>query len=260
MIKNILLASILAFSGSAFAESIQVVGKQHYQGQNMIRLRAAVNQQLRAQGESPDDYQMVGLQMKAKSKRGQGQATLIVGRDQDTKTIAKSNGGRDLFVVTAPWTYNTVNWDISNSPGDSQERWQLQLNGNIKVRGISVVVESRSQRIRIPMGGELFTQSSTLFLKRELQALGHNVRGKKLKKVVLVSKSKRGRGQAELMVGQSSMGSKNVAGSQGGLGFQNDRPASYNRVKWNLNGRTPGAWQIHMNGRIKVKAVIVELK
>ena len=110
------------------------------------------------------------------------------------------------------------------------------------------------------MNGELFTQESTIFLKRELKNMGYKVRNKKLRKVVLVAKSKRGRGQAELMIGQNYKPAKTIAMAQDGFGFQSDRPASYNRIKWRAQGNTQGPWQIHMRGRIKVKAVIVVLQ
>ena len=54
--------------------------------------------------------------------------------------------------------------------------------------------------------------------------------------------------------------SKTIGQAKAGLGFQSNRPRSYNRISWRSAGQTKGKWQIHMRGRIKVKAIIVEFK
>ena len=261
MLRNILFIAVFAFAGTAFCETtINVMGKNHYQGENLVRLKRLANQQLSAMGEEASNFELVGVTMKAKSRRGQGQATLIVGQDRQTKNVGRVCGDSLCFSVTAPWSYKDVSFDLSNLPGQADERWQIRFNGNIKVRGINLILASGTRRVRIPFGGELFAGENTLFLKRELRAMGYNVRNAKLRKVVLVAKSRRGRGKAELMIGQNYKPVKTVGLAQAGYGFQSERPASFNRIRWNARGRTPGAWQIHMQGRIKVKAVIVEFK
>lgn len=261
MLKNILLITLLAFGGTAYAESIQVMGKAHYKGQNnVVRLKQLAKQKLSALGEEASQFELVGVSMKAKSRRGKGAATLIVGQDQESKTVGHVGGDQALFSITAPWTYMQMHWDISDMPGLADERWQMRFRGNIKVRSIELHLSSGLKRVRIPMGGDLFTQDSAIFLKRELKDLGYNLKNKKLRKVVLVAKSKRGHGQAELQIGQKMKPMKNIDSAQGGFGFQSDRPRSYNRIKWRAQGQTKGAWRIHMRGRIKVKAVIVEFQ
>ena len=46
-------------------------------------------------GEDASDYELVGVSIRAKSKRGKGKATLIVGQDQQAKRVDKVGG--DLF-------------------------------------------------------------------------------------------------------------------------------------------------------------------
>lgn len=261
MFRHILFVSILAFCTSAFAQitTLQVVGKEHYKGQNRVRLHALANQQLTAQGQNPSDFELVGVTIRAKSKRGRGQATLIVGQDQETKDV-DDFGNKLLFDVTAPWAYHTLNWDLSDSPGSDAERWQMLFEGNIKVREIRLHVQPVIERVRIPYNDQLFAGNNTLFLKRELQQMGYDVRGAELSRVVLVAKSRAGRGQATLVAGRKFASTKVVEQAQGGLDFQSDRPVSYNRIRWNPNVDVRGAWQIELNGRIKVKAVIVEFK
>ena len=263
MIRNLLFTVILAVAGSAYGQDIttlNVAGKQEVQGQKMFRLHALANQQLQAQGEDASQYELVGVTVEAKSKRGRGQATLIVVQDQDTQRVEKFGSNDYFFEITAPWAYNTMHWDLSGQEGKAQERWRMRFNGNIKIRSIQLHVATSTKRVRIDMGGQLMTQESTIFLKRELRRMGYDVRNADLKRVVLVAKSKRGRGQAKLVVGQNATFADNVGPAQNGLGFQSERPASYNRIPFRHSGDSRGRWQIQMRGRIKVKAVIVVFK
>lgn len=262
MIKNFLIISILALSGVANAQmqNLKVVGKDHIKGQKVYPLHQMANQKLQSMGKAPRNFELVGVTLEAKSRRGKGKATLIVGRDQSTKTVRQFGDGV-FYEVTAPWAYNTMRWDLSGFEGNPNEVWRLKINGDVKIRSIVLHVARRGPaktRVRIGMGGQLMTQQSTLFLRRELNRLGYNTKGRNLRRVVLVAKSKAGRGQARLQVGNGNYGVRNVAQAPHGKAFQNESPQSYNRIPWNVRGRTPGVWQIDMRGRIKVKAVIVE--
>ena len=261
MLRNILVLSVLAFCTSAFAqvETIKVVGKAHYKGTNRLALHQMANQQISAQGNNPQNYELVGVSIRAKSKRGRGTATLIVGQDQDTKTMGKV-GGSAFFQITAPWAYNSYHWDLSQDPGQPAERWRMRFDGNIKVREIILHVQPRVVRVRIPYNDQLFKGSNTLTLKRELNAMGYDLRDAKLMRVVVVAKSRRGQGQAKLVVGQKFAETQTIGQAQNGLGFQSTRPKSYNRLRFRPNVRARGKWQVQLQGRIKVKAVIVDLK
>lgn len=262
MLKNILFVTVFAFSGTAFAEilSLKVAGKDHFNGEKLFRLRHLVNQQLIDQGKNPDNFEFVGLSMRAKSRKGKAKATLIVGQDQDVKTVPAYGNNSAFFEITAPWSYNSINWDLTGVEGQSNERWQLRFNGNVKIRSIEVQVQHASHRVRIPMGDQIFSQNSTIRIKQELQRLGIKPKNKQLRHVTLVAKSRRGRGQVYLQVGQNDSPQKNIARSQNGFEFSSNRPVSYNRIPFNPRGNSQGVWQLHMRGQIKVKAVIVELK
>ncbi len=264
MIKNLLIITLLAFGSSAFANdltTITVSGKDHYQGDKVLPLRALANQKLQAMGEDARDFELVGVTIEAKSKNGKGTATLIVGNDQNKQTV-KEFGNNDLFFeLTTPWSYNTMHWDLSGAEGQPGERWRLRFNGNIKVRSIQLHVASSTKRVRIPMGDQLFAQGSTIALKRELQQMGYDVRDARLRRVVLVAKSRAGQGQAKVLIGPNGgTAAQTVGQAQNGLGFQSNSPQSYNRLRYDFSGPTRGRWQIDLRGRIKVKAVIVEFK
>ena len=134
MLRGILLAAIVAVSGSAFAQtqSIKVSGKERFKGTQKLRLRALTNQQLTAQGENPDHYELVGVTMKAKAKNNDSYATLIVGPDREKQQIGKAGGL--VWDISAPWTFDNMRWDLSSFPGQSDERWQMRFDGNIKIR------------------------------------------------------------------------------------------------------------------------------
>lgn len=120
---------------------------------------------------------------------------------------------------------------------------------------------AKTQRVRIPMGGELAVGPNTIFLKQELRDMGVIPRNRVLKKVVLVAKSKKGNAQAYLQLGNKEKPTKTIGRSKNGFGFKANAKESYHRIQWNANRPAQGGpWQIHMRGRIKVKAVIVELQ
>ncbi len=256
MIKQIFMIAVLALSTNAFAKDITVHGEAVYQGDNVIRLRTLANQVL---NQKLSNFELVGVTMKAKSRKGHGKATLVIGNDQSQKLVDQF-GDDIFFLVGAPWSFHTIRWNISNMPGQADERWQIHLQGTIRVDEIKLHLREVSQtnRVRIALGNQLFTGENTVHLRQELKALGHNVRGDKLRRVVLVAKSRAGNASAGVQVGQQFSNAKTIGQTQSGLPFASNEAESYNRLAWNFNGRTPGVWQLHMKGRIKVKAVIVE--
>ena len=116
-----------------------------------------------------------------------------------------------------------------------------------------------TEKVRIPMHGELAVGSNTIYLRSELNDMGVDLRGRRLKSVTLVAKSKAGKGNATLQLGQTMKPTKGVLASQNGFHFHDESRESYRRIKWNANRDSDVIWQIHLRGRIKVKAVIVEL-
>ncbi len=259
MFKNILMIAVMAFSYGAFAKDIKVMGEKHSQGQEVLHLRTLANKALKNQNLR--NFELVGVTMKAKSLHGNGKATLVVGNDQSQKNVDQF-GDAIFFLVEAPWAYHTLRWNISSMPGQANEIWQIHLRGNIKIEEVKLKLRPRSNltRVRIPMRGELLAGENTIKLRQELKKMGYQTRRDQLRRVVMVAKSRRGRASAGMQVGQNFSNAQTIGQSQNGLAFQSNLPKSYNRLAWNFRGRTPGAWQLHMKGRIKVKAVIVEFQ
>lgn len=261
MIKHLLLTVLLMTGHSSLADvnSMTFLRNHSVSGAETIRIKQMVHQRLRKQGQDPANYQLEGVTLVARAIIGTGKATLIVGQDQQMKRVKRPKNFVDLLLNNTR-SYRTLEWNLVGDAGQANERWQMRFEGIMNIRRMDVHLSSQGRRIRIPMGGEVFRGNNTLFLKRELRALGYRPRDMKLRKVVLVAKSRRGQGTAQLFVGPNAKPIKRVAASQAGLQFQNNRPRSYNRIRWNVNGRTQGPWQIDLRGRIKVKAVILEVR
>lgn len=116
------------------------------------------------------------------------------------------------------------------------------------------------ERVRIPMHGEIAKGENTIYLRAELDDMGVDLHKRRLKRVILVAKSKRGKGKATLQLGQKMKPTKDVLAAKNGYVFHDEARQSYNRVIWNANRKSSDIWQIHLKGRIKVKAVIVEME
>ena len=120
--------------------------------------------------------------------------------------------------------------------------------------------EPITERVRIPMHGEVAKGSNTIYLRSELDDMGVDLDGARVRRVILVAKSKKGHGTATLQLGKKMKPTKDVLAAQNGYGFKTNARESYNRISWNANRTSDDLWQIHLQGRIKVKAVIVELE
>lgn len=103
-------------------------------------------------------------------------------------------------------------------------------------------------------------ETATLFLKRELrqQYPGLRFRESDLRKVVLIAKSKKGRGKAHLRVGQNRSRSVRVDGRPNQ--FHDNRRHSFDRIKLhNPSHNSSGPWQIKLNGNFVVRKVVLIL-
>ncbi|MEO0336424.1 MAG: hypothetical protein AAF202_08515, partial [Pseudomonadota bacterium] len=117
-----------------------------------------------------------------------------------------------------------------------------------------------TRRFEIDMGDRVYRQDSTIALKRLIQRRHPNVNLNrwKLKRVRLVAKSRRGRGQAQLVVGNWRSFSERVDGRQ--VDWDWDRPASFDRMVFHNDARRrdqDGRWQLQMRGNIKVRRVVI---
>jgi len=118
----------------------------------------------------------------------------------------------------------------------------------------------RGQKKVINYDGEQFRGRNTLYLKRALkeQFPGINLRNKKLQAVVVMAKSRMGRGEATLTVGQQDSYPQTVPGSPNT--FRDYAGYTYSRIKFRNTGGSRGVWQVQLRGNIKVKNVIVKFK
>ncbi len=124
----------------------------------------------------------------------------------------------------------------------------------------------------VVMGSELFAQTrlvldyddqhyrgqNTLFLKRKArqQHPGVSLRDKELISVRLVAKSRFGRGQATLTVGQTDSYPETVGGNPDE--FDNPRPYTFDRIRFNNPANSSqGRWQIQLRGNFKIRKVVL---
>ncbi len=274
MIQNLLLVTILSLSFSAMAKPWGANGqnKKDFQthtllynkninGTEVVRIHALINQQLQAQGQNPQDYQLEGVTLFAKSWGGNASATLIVGPDQNTQKIPRAKNFA-FFLMNQPFTYNVLTWDLQNAPGQASEIWQMRFSGNIVVDQMQVHISVGGRLITIPMGDQLFTGQNfgAVKLRQQLNQMGINSLNLNLKSVKMLAKSRAGQATAQLQIGQMSKPAKVIPVAQPGFSFQDNRPASYNLIEWRHKGPSQGAWQVDLNGNVKIKSIIVELE
>lgn len=101
-------------------------------------------------------------------------------------------------------------------------------------------------------------EAATIFLKKSLkeQYPWVQISDLKLKKVVLVAKSKKGRGRAGLRVGKWATDMYEVDGSP--RSFHNGDRYTFARVKfWNPSHGSRGPWQIGLRGNFIVRKVVL---
>ncbi len=238
-------------------QRIQLHLGQHYRGQNVIKLK----QELRYQQPGMDirNLELVAVRVVAKSKKGRGQATLLVGQ---SASYPETIGGNPLeFHVNAGYTFDKMR--INNPGYDSLGKWQIELRGNIKVKKVVLIVKKKMRRgnhIVIPMYDQHLRGMNTLKLKRLIkqQNPSVNLQMVNLKSVTLVAKSKQGRGQATLVVGQSASYPETVSGNP--RMFRSMNRGSYTPITLqNPSYDSMGKWQIELRGNIKVKEIIIKM-
>ena len=104
-------------------------------------------------------------------------------------------------------------------------------------------------------------QSATIFLKRSFkeQYPWVDLSNLDLRRVVLVAKSKRGGGGAQLRIGDRVTDMFGVAGSP--RSFHNDRPYTFDRIGFrNPSFNSRGPWQIDLKGNLIVRKVVLEVE
>lgn len=204
---------------------------------------------------------LLAVVLVAKSKHGRGEATLNVGYQSSYPQTVPGNPYD--FQRPSAYTYKRV--QLKNPSFDSQGKWQIELKGLIKVSKVRVIVESSAysqvQSIMIPMGEqESFGVKNIplkVLIKRQMPHL--NLQNAELVKVVVMAKSRFGRGQASLVVGQSMTYPVTVPGRP--RAYDSRAPRSFTPLHIVNNTRhSHGKWQVELRGQVKVQHILVELK
>ncbi|ODS51100.1 MAG: hypothetical protein ABS42_00170 [Bdellovibrio sp. SCN 50-8] len=128
----------LLMSATAQAAYVMTINynDQEFRGETTLRLKQEL-QRLYPR-TNINDLEIRGVRLIAKSRMGQGFASLIVGNDQSFEV--RVDGGPRFFDSNDPRTYQAIDiW--SPSRRDSFGVWQIALRGNIKVKQVQVQVE-----------------------------------------------------------------------------------------------------------------------
>jgi len=118
------------------------------------------------------------------------------------------------------------------------------------------VLEFNDSQVRGHQG-----QQATLLLKRSLkqQYPQAEISNMELRRVVLVAKSKMGRGGAQLRVGNRTTPIFTVDGNP--RSFNKKQSRSFDRIGFrNPSNNSRGAWQVNLNGNLIVRKVIVDVE
>ena len=118
--------------------------------------------------------------------------------------------------------------------------------------------KAERERFVLDFGDSHFRGNPTLFLKRELlnQYPGINIADYRLRRVVLVAKTKAGHGSAQLRVGPELSPQYRVNGAP--RSFHSYHPESFDRIRI----RNPfydswGPWQLFLQGNFKVRKIVL---
>jgi hypothetical protein len=104
-------------------------------------------------------------------------------------------------------------------------------------------------------------EAATLFLKKCLkqQYPYANIANMDLRKVVLLAKSKKGKGTVSLRVGNRVSSMYQVDGNP--RSFKNKRRESFDKVKFhNPSNNSRGPWQVSLDGNFIVRKVVLEVE
>ena len=243
-------------------KELTVFINQHTRGPSVIHLK----QKLKMQYPRIDLSKMKLKQviLKAKSKHGRGLAKLVVGQGMQPDDIAIIPGNPRLFQMRGPRTLSEI---VLSKRGLGQEslgkKWQVHLQGNIIVKKATLLVQevANKKEIEIPMGNMMTQGLETLKIKKLIKSVKPNIDLSKfkLKKVKLIAKSKRGRGTATLVTGQTVDSVAQIGGSPGI--FNSNAGYTFDQII--LNAKTAQSqgvkWQVDLQGKIKVKKVVAIL-
>jgi len=243
--------------GQMGQQKIQLHIQQHLRGQNIIKLKKVLKQQY--PGINVQSLKVKAVKVVAKSKQGRGQVTLLSGH---AASYPETIGGtpRD-FQYGGPRSFDKIM--IQNPQRGTQGKLQLALQGNIKLKKVVLIVKKsmRAKQIVINTYGQHLRGFNVLKLKKMIKQQNPyiDLKTMKLLKVNLIAKSKGGRGQATLIVGQNASYPATVTGNP--RMFHSQAPRSYSQILLQSpSAQSMGKWQIELQGNIKVEKVIVTVK
>jgi hypothetical protein len=157
---------------------------------------------------------------------------------------------------------------ILKDPGSTKSNWRKKYFARILAASVVIflgsplgamamverfVLDFNDSHIRGYQG-----EGATIFLKKSLkeQYPWVNVAHLELQNVVLVAKSKKGRGAAELRVGNWVTPLAEVDGNP--RRFHNSDRSSFDRIRlWNPSKNSQGQWQIGLRGNLIVRKVVL---
>ncbi|MGB0452069.1 MAG: hypothetical protein ACPGJV_00020 [Bacteriovoracaceae bacterium] len=138
--------------------------------------------------------------------------------------------------------------------GAEAQRWRYDNRGQDRNQHMNGL-----QRHIVDMHDQMFQGHKTISLKRKLKNKYVNLQGKQLVAVNLVAKTMGGRGTATLSVGHESSYPQTINGNR--HDFHLNAPYTYDRVKINNPAyNSQGKWQLELNGKFKVKKIVIITK
>lgn len=124
--------------GQAVIQRLPMAINQTFYGSGLIQLKAKMQQQYSRY--SAKDFELEAVIVEAKSQVGRGTVALQVGNKLSyPETVAASFN----FYSNAPQTYSYIKLNSPAYASSSMDVWQIKLNGNIKVKSVSLILKKK---------------------------------------------------------------------------------------------------------------------
>lgn len=247
-----------AFAQRPDFDRIELNLNQIVRGQETIALKRELRYQYPRLNVNA--LQLRAVMLVAKSGRGMADALLRVGMQRSYPKMISGNP-RD-FNLEAPHTYERIK--LKNPSYDSAGKWQIETRGRIKLKKVILIVKNtlKKRNIRLVVKRDI-KGFGTIPLKRMIKQKNPNLNldRMELDSVQLLAKSARGFARATLLVGSSVGRASTIEGNP--RAFQSHHPSSFRITELRapqqsrING---GRWQVEIDGRVRVKEIMVTLR
>ena len=187
-------------------------------------------------------------------KQGPKPASVQSGRTIEAGPIWNNNMAQN--VCPRICHQNNMNWS---------GQWWTTVPGRMSVchcnprghHGGGMAPKVRKFVLEYPVGQRHFRGDNTIGIRRELRRQhGINPQNFRIKAIKVVAKSKHGGGLAYFSVGPNETMDKYINGRPNAF----HRPGGFHRIRFANPGQgSRGPWQLHMQGNIKVKKIVVKL-